>query len=132
MIPARELHWRFSRSSGPGGQSVNTTDSRVEVQWSVVDSRVLTDQQRQRLLQRLAPRLHEGALHITASDDRSQWQNRRIARSRLADTVAEGLLPPPRERRATKPSRGAIRARLEGKKHRASTKQQRRRPSADD
>src|SRR3954465_6656425 len=101
-IPAAELAWRFSRSSGPGGQSVNTTDSRVELSWDVAGSDVLTDEQRSRLLDRLAARLVDGVLTTAASEQRSQFQNRAAARRRLQDLVADGLAPPSPARRATK------------------------------
>lgn len=130
-IPDRELQWRFSRSSGPGGQGVNTTDSRAELSWSVDTSSCLTDEQRQRLLLRLGNRLVGGVLTIVASEFRSQLRNRDAARTRLATLIATDLAPPPPPRRPTKPSRGAQQRRIDSKKRRATVKQDRRRPTHD-
>jgi ribosome-associated protein len=131
VIPEAELAERFSRSSGPGGQSVNTTDSRVELSWDVGASAVLTDAQRARLLERLASRLVEGVLTIAASEQRSQFQNRAAARRRLQDLVADGLAPPSPARRATKPSRAAKARRVDDKRRHGELKAARRRPSFD-
>lgn len=130
-IPAVELGWRFSRSSGPGGQHVNTSDSRVELQWNVADSAVLTDAQRERLLDRLGGRLVAGTLAVTASEQRSQLRNRESAMRKLAELVAAALAPDPPRRRATKPTRGSARRHLAAKTQRSATKQLRRRPSAE-
>ena len=130
-IPASELSWRFSRSSGPGGQHVNTSDSRVELSWNVADSAALSDEQRLMLVERLGRRLIAGAITVTASERRSQLRNREIALARLADLVAEGLAPEAARRRATKPTRASNRRRLAAKQQRAATKQQRKRPSAE-
>ena len=130
-IPASELGWRFSRSSGPGGQHVNTTDSRVELSWNVAGSAALSDGQRLQLITRLDRRLIAGVITVTASEQRSQWRNREIALARLAGIVAEGLAPGAAKRRATKPTRGSNRRRLAAKVQRSATKQQRRRPSAE-
>ncbi|SHH42610.1 ribosome-associated protein [Jatrophihabitans endophyticus] len=130
-VPEAELVERFSRSSGPGGQSVNTTDSRVELRWDVAASTALTDEQRARLLARLAGRLVDGALVVVASEQRSQLQNRTAARGRLGNLVAEGLAPPPAERRASRPSRRAKARRVEGKRRRGELKATRRRPGED-
>jgi len=131
VIPEAELAERFSRSSGPGGQSVNTTDSRVELSWDVAGSTVLTDTQRSRLLERLAGRLVDGVLTIAAAEQRSQFQNRTAARRRLQDLVADGLAPPSPARRATKPSRAAKARRLDEKRRHGELKAARRRPSFD-
>ena len=130
-IPASELGWRFSRSSGPGGQHVNTSDSRVELFWSVAGSTVLSEEQRQLLLARLGSRLIAGAVTVTASEERSQLRNREIARRKLAEIVRTGLAPDGPRRRPTKPTRGSNRRRLAAKEQRSATKQQRRRPSAE-
>ncbi|UZX03282.1 aminoacyl-tRNA hydrolase [Arthrobacter sp. CDRTa11] len=130
-IPASELGWRFSRSSGPGGQHVNTTDSRVELLWNIGDSAALTEGQRLMLLTRLGQRLVDGIITVTASEQRSQLRNREIALSKLLDIVTEGLAPPAAPRRATKPTRGSNRRRLAAKEQRAATKRQRKRPSAE-
>ena len=130
-IPAGELGWRFSRSSGPGGQHVNTSDSRVELSWSIGDSAVLSDDQRLMLLRRLGQRLIAGVITVTASERRSQLRNREIALAKLSALVAEGLAPEGARRRATKPTRGSNRRRLAAKGQRAETKRQRQRPSAE-
>ena len=132
VVPEGELQWRFSRSSGPGGQSVNTTDSRVELSWDVATSAVLTPDQRARALERLAPRLVGGVLTVVASEHRSQLRNRDAARARLAALVADALAPPGPTRRATRPTRGSQRRRLEAKQQRASVKRDRRRPGRGD
>jgi len=121
-VPATELVERFSRSAGPGGQSVNTTDSRVELEYDVAASTALTDEQRARALRNLDGRLVGGRLIVTASEHRSQHRNRVAARERLADLLRTALAPPPPPRRPTKPSAGARRRRLEAKKQRGETK----------
>lgn len=130
-IPEAELKWKFSRSSGPGGQHVNTSDSRVELSWSVQDSKVLSDFQRERLVTRLASKLNAGVLTVSASEQRSQLRNRDIAVQKLAKKVAAALAPDGPTRRATKPTKGSQRRRLAAKSRRSETKAQRKRPSAD-
>lgn len=127
-IPDSELSWRFSRSSGPGGQGVNTADSRAELVWDVAHSTALTPVQRERLLDRLSTRLVDGTLTIAASEHRAQLRNREAALSRLADLVADALRPPAPSRRPTRPSRGAKQRRLDAKKHRTDVKRLRRPP----
>jgi ribosome-associated protein len=127
-IPESELSWRFSRSSGPGGQGVNTADSRAELVWDVAGSAVLTPLQRERLLERLSSRLVDGVLTITASEHRAQLRNRDAARARLAAVVADALRPPSASRRPTRPTRGAKERRLAAKKRRTDVKRLRRPP----
>ncbi len=127
-VPAAELAWRFSRSGGPGGQSVNTADSRVELSYDVRRSAVLPERVRDRILQRLSNRLVDGVLTIAASEYRSQHRNREAARARLAELLTEASAPPPARRRPTRPTRGSQERRLAGKKRRAQTKEMRRRP----
>ena len=126
-LPATELIERFSRSPGPGGQSVNTTDSRVELEYDVTASAALTPLQRARLLGTLGDRLIRGRLVVVASEHRSQHRNRVVARERLAALVRAGLAPPPPPRRATRPSLGARHRRLEEKRQRGEVKQLRAR-----
>ena len=128
IVPDTELLERFSRSSGPGGQSVNTTDSRVELRWDVARSSALSQAQRERVLTRLAARLDDGVLSIVASEHRSQWQNRTAARARLTALLAEALEPPAPARRPTRPSRAAKQRRIDAKRHRGELKSTRRRP----
>jgi len=128
VVPAAELVERFSRSSGPGGQGVNTTDSRVELRWRVLESpglARLSQAQRLRVESALQNRLVAGEFIIVASEHRSQRQNRVAARNRLAEALQQALLPPPPPRRATRPTRGSQRRRLEAKKQRGSTKSRR-------
>ncbi|TQJ30557.1 alternative ribosome rescue aminoacyl-tRNA hydrolase ArfB [Microbacterium sp. SLBN-146] len=127
-IPESELSWRFSRSSGPGGQGVNTADSRVELVWDAAGSAALSSHQRERLLERLRTRLVDGVLTIVASEHRAQLRNRDAARARLAAIVADALRPPAPTRRPTKPTRGSKERRLTAKKHRTDVKRMRRPP----
>src|ERR1700693_2568059 len=113
LIPGSELHERFSRSSGPGGQSVNTTDSRVELSFDVEHSAVLPEWARARAVERLGARLGGGGLTIDAPEQRSQLANRQAARARLADLIRDAIGPPPRPRIATRPRRGAHARRLQ-------------------
>ena len=131
IVPGAELVERFSRSSGPGGQGVNTTDSRVELRWDVAGSRALTDRQRTRVLDALGHRLSDGVLVIVASEHRSQRQNRTAARGRLSTLIVQALEPPPAPRRATRPSRAARQRRIDDKKHRGVIKAARARPPHD-
>lgn len=130
-IPAAELTWRFSRSSGPGGQHVNTSDSRVELSWNAAASAALSEQQRLVLLRRLNRRLIAGVLTVAASERRSQLRNREAALERLAALVEGALAPEAPARRRTKPTRGSNYRRLDAKKQRSATKRQRQRPPMD-
>jgi ribosome-associated protein len=125
-IPAAELAWRFSRSSGPGGQNVNTTDSRVELVWDLAASAALPPLLQARALRRLEARLVDGAVVIAASEHRSQWQNRVAAQRRLVELLQEAIQLPPPPRRPTKPTRGSKERRLAAKKQRSAIKGQRR------
>jgi len=131
VIPAAELRMRFSRSSGPGGQSVNTTDSRVELSFDVARSPSLPEREKQRALGRLAARLADGVLTVAAENERSQLLNRDAARARLAALLRQATAPPPPPRVPTKPTRGARERRLADKRRRAQTKRDRR-PDAGD
>jgi ribosome-associated protein len=126
VVPERELTWRFSRSSGPGGQSVNTADSRVELSLDVASTSALGPVQRARVLERLSRRLVDGVLTVRASEHRSQLRNREAALERMAKILADALAPPPPRRRPTKPRRGAVERRLADKKRRSRTKRLRR------
>jgi ribosome-associated protein len=127
-VPAAELRWRFSRSSGPGGQGVNTTDSRVELSFDVANSPSIPPFLRERALERLADRLSDGVVVIAASEHRSQLRNREAAAVRLAALLRAALAPPARARRPTVPSRAAVERRLTEKKSIAQRKSQRRTP----
>ncbi|MEV5445672.1 alternative ribosome rescue aminoacyl-tRNA hydrolase ArfB [Streptomyces sp. NPDC052644] len=121
-LPESELVWRFSRSSGPGGQHVNTSDSQVELRFDLARTESLPPVWKERALERLAGRLIGGVLVIRASEHRSQWRNREAAAVRLASLLAEATAPPPRPRRPTKIPRGINERRLREKKQRSETK----------
>jgi ribosome-associated protein len=126
VVPERELRWRFSRSSGPGGQSVNTADSRVELSLDLTTTTALGPVQRARVLERLGRRLVDGVLTVAASEHRSQLQNREAALQRMAAILARALAPPPPRRRPTRPTRGSVERRLADKRRRSRTKRLRR------
>lgn len=129
-IPAGELSEQFTHASGPGGQGVNTTDSRVQLSLDLATTTALTETQRARILDRLGARVSGTVLTVSAQEQRSQRQNRVAARARLAELLREAVAPPA-IRRPTRPTNGSRRRRLEAKHRRAETKSQRRRPGAD-
>ncbi len=124
-VPTAALAWRFSRSSGPGGQGVNTADSRVELSVAPLQLPGLTDAQRGRLAARLAGRLVDGVLTVAASEHRQQLRNRQAARERLAAVLRAALAPPPAARRRTKPTRGSQERRIAAKTRRGELKRRR-------
>lgn len=130
VVPTGELIERFSHASGPGGQGVNTADSRVQLSLDLATTTALNDKQRERALSVLGDRLTGTILTITAAEHRSQRRNRAAARERLAQVLREALTPPV-PRRATKPTRGSKLRRLAEKKRRSEVKARRRRPDAD-
>ncbi|TLQ45190.1 alternative ribosome rescue aminoacyl-tRNA hydrolase ArfB [Streptomyces marianii] len=121
-LPEAELMWRFSRSSGPGGQHVNTSDSQVELRFDLAATEALPSVWKARALERLASRLNDGVISVRSSEHRSQWRNREAAAVRLAALLAEASAPPPRPRRPTKIPRGINERRLREKKRRGETK----------
>lgn len=127
-VPESELRWRFSRSSGPGGQSVNTTDSRVELSYDVRTSPSLPERLRARALERLEARLVDGVVTVSASEHRSQLRNREAALLRLTGLLRAAVAAPPRTRRPTRPTRGSRERRLAAKQRRADVKRLRSRP----
>lgn len=128
-IPDHELRWRFSRSSGAGGQHVNTTDTRVQLSWDVTATVALSETQRTRARRRLGRALVDGVITVAASESRSQLRNRELARQRLADLVADAIAPPAPPRRATAPTRASQRRRMDDKRRRGETKRLRRPPT---
>ncbi|MGH8836660.1 MAG: alternative ribosome rescue aminoacyl-tRNA hydrolase ArfB [Actinomycetes bacterium] len=122
VVPEHELRWRFSRSSGPGGQSVNTTDSRVELSYDLAESAALGPVLKARALHRLVGRLTDGVLTVAASEHRSQLRNRAAAEERLTVLLRDAIAPPPRRRRPTVPTRAAAERRLADKRRRGDTK----------
>ncbi len=130
VIPEREIRWRFSRSSGPGGQSVNTSDSRVELVFDLANTTAFGPAVKERALTRLGPRLVDGVLVIAASEFRSQLRNREAAEQRLVAELTAAVAPPPRPRRPTKATRGSVERRIATKKRRSDVKRLRR-PGTD-
>jgi ribosome-associated protein len=126
VVPERELRWRFSRSPGPGGQSVNTADSRVELSLDITTTSALDPGLRARALERLDRRLVDGVLTVVASEHRSQLRNREAARERMAQILREAIAPPPRPRRPTTATRTSVERRLAEKKRRSRIKRLRR------
>jgi ribosome-associated protein len=122
VVPDSELSWRFSRSSGPGGQHVNTSDSAVELLFDLAHTESLPHAYKERALRRLAGRLVNGAITVRAEEHRSQLRNREAAKDRLSALLAEATAPPPKERRPTKPSRRMQARRVEGKRRRGEIK----------
>lgn len=132
IIPGDELKVRFTRSSGPGGQNVNKRSTRAEVIFPVATSRALSERQRALASERLGSRVDaRGRIHVVSSSGRTQAENRVLALARLQGLLADALRPPPRARRATKPSKRAVDKRLREKKRRAEVKRARREPRAD-
>jgi ribosome-associated protein len=129
-IPPDELTWRFSRSSGPGGQSVNTTDSRAELSFDLARSASLPAVFKERALRALSNRMADGVITVTASEYRSQLRNRQAAAARLSALLNAATAPPPKKRRPTRPTRGSVERRLADKQRRSEVKRLRR-PAGD-
>ena len=132
VIPSKELKWRFSRGSGPGGQNLNKTDSRVELIFDLRNSKVISPFLKKRLITQIGSQLSAGSIRIVASEKRSQYQNRQLALQRLAALLIEGLKPLARARKPTKPRAGAKQRRLESKKHRGDLKRKRQEKASID
>ena len=124
-IPDNEIKWRFSRSSGAGGQNVNKTDSRAEIVFNVSESKTLTPYQKYRISIQDEVKLSNGCICIAVQDKRTQYQNRQLALTRLTSTLRELLKPPPKTRRETIPTRSSQRRRIESKKKRGELKRNR-------
>ena len=133
VIPSKDLKWRFSRSSGPGGQGVNTTDSRVTLIFDIKRCSVIGPFRKERLIAKLGNRCINGCLYIVAAEERSQYQNRQLALARLADLLREVLKPSPKSRKTTKPTLASQERRIQTKKHRSQLKKKRQsQPSIND
>jgi len=124
-IPTNEIQWRFSRSSGAGGQNINKTDTRAEIVFNVSQSKTLTPYQKHRISSQNEVKLFNGSICIAVQDKRTQYQNRQIALRRLASTLQELLQPPPKERKKTIPTRSSQRRRVKSKKKRGEIKRSR-------
>ena len=124
-IPGNEIKWRFSRSSGAGGQNVNKTDSRAEIVFNVSESKTLTPYQKYKISIQDEVKLSNGCICIAVQDKRTQYQNRQLALTRLTSTLRELLKPPPKKRRETIPTRSSQRKRIESKKKRGELKRNR-------
>ncbi|HUG74276.1 MAG TPA: alternative ribosome rescue aminoacyl-tRNA hydrolase ArfB [Acidimicrobiia bacterium] len=129
-IPPGELTWRFSPSGGPGGQHANKASTRVELLWDVDTSNAVPEELRSRLLKRLGNRVRGGTVSVIVDDTRSQWQNRALARRRLAGLLVDALRTA-RTRRATRPTFASRKRRLEAKSRKAETKRLRQRPERE-
>ena len=126
VIPAPELRFRFSRSSGAGGQNVNKRDTKVELLFDVAGSPSLGPRQRERIMRKLASRIDsDGVLHLVVSQERTQGRNREIATERFCRMLADALKPDPPKRRPTRPSKAAVERRITEKRRRGATKRQR-------
>ena len=125
VIPSNEIQWRFSRSSGPGGQNTNKTDSRVEIIFNIDRSKVLTPFQKWRINNQLKRKIINGSICIIAQDKRTQYQNRQLALTKLASILRDSLKPPSKTRRATKPTRASKERRIDSKKKRGELKRKR-------
>jgi len=131
-IPGDELKVRFTRSSGPGGQNVNKRSTRAEISFPVTTSRALSERQRKLALERLGSRVDaRGRIHVVSSSGRTQAENRVLALARLQGLLTDALRPPPRARRSTKPSKGAVEKRIKQKKRRSEVKRARQKPRVD-
>jgi ribosome-associated protein len=126
VIPPDELSWRFSRSPGPGGQSVNTADTQVELSYDLAGSTALPPLLKERALRELAGRMVNGTITINAAEYRSQLRNREAAARRLSELLTTATAPPAPPRRATRPTRASVERRLAAKQRRARTKRLRR------
>tara|TARA_B100000579_G_scaffold228156_1_gene186838 strand:- start:319 stop:741 length:423 start_codon:yes stop_codon:yes gene_type:complete len=124
-IPVNEIHWRFSKSSGAGGQNVNKTDSRVEIVFNVYESKTLSPYQKHRISTQNDVKLTNGCICIAVQDMRSQYQNRQLALRRLSSALYEILKPPQAKRKKTMPTRSSQRKRVESKKKRGELKRSR-------
>lgn len=131
-IPLRELHFQASRSSGPGGQSVNTSDTKVELTFDLIKTEAMSPFLKERAIERLGKRVRDGVITIVSSEHRSQLMNKQAAQKRLQTLLADAISPPAPSRRPTKPSKSAQRKRVDEKTQRGQTKKLRRPPKNDD
>jgi ribosome-associated protein len=126
-----ELQWKFTRSSGPGGQSVNTSSTRVELSFDLGNSQAFPSYLKERAMSVLYKRLVDGVITVVAAEHRSQMQNRLAAEERLIKVLAGAIAPPPASRRATKPTRSSQRKRVDKKRQRGEVKRLRKKSDDD-
>ena len=127
VIPSKELKWRFSRSSGPGGQKVNKTNTRVEIIFNIEESKVLSDYQKKVLTKKLKTKLVNNCICLAVQDERNQLLNRQLAIVRISSIIRNSLKTLSKVRKATKPSKASHKRRLESKKKRGELKKNRQR-----
>ena len=127
VIPSRELKWRFSRSSGPGGQKVNKTNTRVEIIFNIEESKVLNDYQKKVLTKKLKTKLVNNCICLAVQEERNQLLNRQIAIIRISSVIRNSLKNSSKVRKATKPSKASQNRRLDSKKKRGELKKNRQR-----
>ena len=131
-VPEDEIDFRATRSGGPGGQHVNRRATRVEACWNVRASAALTDEEKERILEKLASRIDkDGVLRVVADDERSQYRNKQLAKRRLRDLVTRALRVPKR-RKKTRPPKSAVERRLDSKTRRARVKKLRKPPKTEE
>ena len=126
VIPSNELHWRFSRSSGSGGQNINKTDTKVNLSFNIENSKALTSYQKHQVTKQLNHQIVNSTIKVVTQEHRTQYKNRRLALIRLGILLRKSLKPPPKARKATKPTKSSQRRRLESKKKQGEKKQNRR------
>ena len=125
VIPSNELHWRFSRSSGSGGQNINKTDTRVNLSFNIKNSKALTSYQKHQVTRQLNDKLVNSTITVITQEHRTQYKNRKLALMRLGILLGKALEPPPKARKATKPKKSSQRRRINSKKKHGKKKQSR-------
>ena len=125
VIPSNELHWRFSRSSGSGGQNINKTDTRVNLSFNIEKSKALTSYQKHQITKQLSDQIVNATITVITQEHRTQYKNRKLALMRLGILLGKALEPPPKARKTTKPTKSSQRRRVNSKKKHGEKKQSR-------
>ena len=125
VIPSNELHWRFSRSSGSGGQNINKTDTRVNLSFNIEKSKALTSYQKHQITKQLSDQIVNATITVITQEHRTQYKNRKLALMRLGILLGKALEPPPKARKTTKPTKSSQRRRVNSKKKHGRKKQSR-------